>query len=140
MNFSTWKSRLGKYNGKGTIVEVYPAASLAAFNKGVGGNRKFLTKTKENRHKLLQVLAEHFGIHDPQNLLKGLRGSNDADSHLTDAFLAALTGLVYFETVAGVRKGLTPGSGDTWTVRCPKEEEKKLAAIEGWIFFPICNQ
>ncbi|MDP2604253.1 MAG: hypothetical protein Q8S00_16935 [Deltaproteobacteria bacterium] len=44
--------------------------------------------------------------------------------HAADAFIAALTGLVFL------------GAIDTWTVIEPKNDQLEDAYAEGWIFFP----
>ena len=58
--------------------------------------------------------------------------STGKDSDQTDAFMAAITALIYAHTV-----GSGAGIGG-WKVRCPRSDEEREDALrEGWIFFPV---
>lgn len=105
-----------------TIIEVYPAATLAALSHSVTLKIKGYKKDASIRRTLLDALFNEFKVDcaDEERLKLVSQGT---DSDKTDAFIAALTALIY----AGV-----PGR----SIHNPTPEQKDSAQHEGWIFFP----
>ena len=108
------------------VIEVYPAATLTSLAQRNGGEFDGYKKNKEKRSKLLNTILRQFKIECDNQFKARLAGNGEEDDDKTDAFLAALTALMYLGKVKG------------WTVRKPSgEEERNVALKEGWIFFPI---
>lgn len=107
-----------------SLIEVYPAATLATLVKSDALTIKNYKKDPAVRAALIDRLTTIFRI-DPlsEDLRRELVGKGEV-SHATDAFVAALTGLMY-EGALGrdLRRPTT-------------DDEKRDALREGWIFFP----
>jgi len=124
-----------------TIIEVYPAATLAAFAKNdeqfrelrqkQDNKRKSRQERETIRKRRFEILCRQFEI-----TLDDYDCTKDGESHTFDAMVAALTGLIYVCTIYGT--GLKSKSGTNWIVRLPKLEERETTQpeVEGWIFFP----
>lgn len=123
--------------GAPTIIEVYPAATLAALSKG--GLRLAIAGYKADekiRRPLLKRVTETFGITFTGSLtLEQIVGSGKG-SDMADALIAALTAAVYdFDpALATGGNGATPLGG--WRICKPSEAQRADALKEGWIFFP----
>ncbi len=105
-----------------TILEVYPAATLAAW----GETSELATEGYKNDHEvrfaLLRSLFERFNVEcSPEDA--ATLASTGKDSDKTDAFIAALTALAYMQELGG-------------SVCRPSREQLEAAQQEGWIFFP----
>jgi predicted nuclease with RNAse H fold len=107
--------------GSPTIIEVYPAATLASLVRrhriGIDGYKK----DHEVRSRLLGSLFKLFHVQYSPDDAAAL-ASSGKDSDKTDAFVAALTALAYAGAL-GER------------VRRPSAEQQEAARREGWIFF-----
>ncbi|MFT3709655.1 MAG: DUF429 domain-containing protein [Archangium sp.] len=103
----------------GAIFEVYPAATLLLVANESFETAKFKT-SRIVRRKALAAIRKRFAISSRFEL----EGDTDKDSHVADAFLAALTTAIYAGAIAG------------WTVMTPNAEQRAVAMSEGWIFLP----
>ncbi len=105
-----------------TIIEVYPAATLAAWVKASDLVIDGYKKDQQVRTTLLGCLFERFNVDCSADDATKL-ASTGKDSDKTDAFIAALTALAYANEM-----GLS--------VSRPLPEQIDTARREGWIFFP----
>jgi len=107
-----------------TVIEVYPAATLRAFADQV--NDKHYKREKDARVCLIKALVRDFKLNVTAKQQARVVGEREKDSDITDALIAALTGLIY------------GGCFPQWTVRKPQSDAEREAAVkEGWIFFPV---
>jgi predicted nuclease with RNAse H fold len=120
-----------------TIIEVYPAATLWAFRQHNLTDEDHIKRYKKSiaiRKQLVQSLKRAFqigmgqGVDETQIVSPRVRKNGETredDSDKTDAFICALTALVY------------AGRISEWAVRTPQtDQESQAAKAEGWIFFP----
>jgi hypothetical protein len=132
----------GSVTSSPRIIEVYPAATLAALaGAKVSIAIEGYKADDEVRRRLLQALCQRFRVRFSNSVqLDHLVAVGD-DSDLADAFIAALTGLIYLHNstlVDGNDKAPTAGPElYRWEIRRPDEKERKAAQEEGWIFYPI---
>lgn len=108
------------------VIEVYPKATLYSFREPVhlGENELRHWKTSRvARSTILGVLLKHFDIAS-LDMLEDLVGTQDNDSDIADAAIAAMTALAY--------RGYLNG----WSVMQPTVPERGAARQEGWIFYP----
>tara|TARA_B100000965_G_C19581202_1_gene753622 strand:+ start:974 stop:1801 length:828 start_codon:yes stop_codon:yes gene_type:complete len=106
------------------LIEVYPAASILAFGDSIEGYKS----DPEVREDLVRRLVGRFKVSFGEcSREEGVRriASEGRDSDKTDAFVAALSGLVYL--------GLLP----SWVIERPQGESAIAARAEGWIFYPV---
>lgn len=120
-----------------TIIEVYPAATLAAFFRGgvklaIDGYKS----EKEIRQPLVEQLVATFGITMPASIsLEQIVGSGKG-SDVTDALIASLTAAIYEQdpAMSDLRSDGKPLGG--WRIVSPSKLQEADANKEGWIFFP----
>jgi hypothetical protein len=132
----------GSVTSSPRIIEVYPAATLAALaGANVPIEIEGYKADAEVRRRLLQALCQRFRVRFSKSVqLDHLVAVGD-DSDLADAFIAALTGLIYLhKSTLGDGNDKAPTAGPDlyrWEIRRPDEKERKAAQEEGWIFYPI---
>lgn len=122
-----WTSRIDVHGSKvgrtpAPIIEVYPAATLRALGAHVAGYKGTKDAPMGVRIALLDRLVSAFEVSFAEGLDQAALTRTDNE---LDAFLSALTGLAYH--------GSLPG----WTISTPAEDQRTLAAREGWIFYPV---
>ena len=127
---------------KPRIIEVYPAETVAALKEFKEiGDRKWTVSKIGSRKKLLAELSRIFKI--PHSSLEQLVCEDDKDSHCTDAFIAALTALIYCNAVMDDEdnnhksKKNTDSPLERLSICRPRKNEEQVARNEGWIFFPV---
>ncbi len=105
------------------IVEVYPAATLAALFPKNGAFKRYKSDAAI-RASLLDQLKLQFRLrYDNQQRSEIVSGGSDSDK--IDALIAAITALIHI------------GRVPKWTSRSPEKIEIEAARREGWIFFPV---
>jgi predicted nuclease with RNAse H fold len=121
------------------VIEVYPAATLASFNKsGYGLLIDGYKNDEQVRRQLFQSLQAHFGLCLSNGLsLERIIGIGK-HSDQVDAVIAAITSVIFAVNSPSVEftHDAAPGLSE-WQVRCPNGDEQGQAKEEGWIFFPI---
>jgi hypothetical protein len=122
------------------IIEVYPIATLKAFARRHPDFQIAGYKTDESvRGELWDAIINTFRVRLTPNIDRVKIIGAGAESDPMDAFIAAITGIIY---AASFRKSLSSQLSRSriseWRIRCPEsDEEKARAKIEGWIFFPV---
>jgi hypothetical protein len=112
-------------SGLPPVIEVYPAATLAAIYPKSGAVPTADYKSNRTiRKRVLRAMMSDFSINCSRRYVRAIL-SRGKISEQIDALLAAFTGLVYLNRISG------------WQVRIPKNVELPAAQAEGWIFFPI---
>ena len=128
-------------NNRPLIVEVYPGATLRAFENddslSISGTSTRITeqgdsaiekkysykKDKITRRSLVEAVIGAFQIHADDSVVDEIVSTGKKD-HTTDGFLAALTGMIFSCVI------------NEWTTWNPGNDQIKDANLEGWIFFP----
>lgn len=117
------------------VIEVYPGASAVVLGKGrpILADEESYKNDAAVRRSLVQHVASLVNVSLGRFTDDIVSQGKDSDE--TDAFLAAVTGLIY----GADRLGFPTQTA--WKVRCPVNDgEIEAARTEGWIFFPVSKE